>query len=94
MSEIQEYLSYGAVGIAAFFVIKLVLPFFQLIINKASVESRIYGNAKDWIDYTNEQLKTMQDKYSVLQKELEKEQEKCRELQRRFEELTNGHDEK
>lgn len=87
-------MSYGATGAVAFVVVKWVLPLFQTVIKKAHVENAIYGNAKDLIDYTNEQLKQMQSRYSELQerfrmleKELESERERCRELQIELEEL-------
>lgn len=94
MTEFQEYASYGAVGAAAFVIIKWVLPLFHAVVSKANVESATYGNAKDLIDYTSEHLKTMQSRYDSLQqrffeleKELESERSKCRELQLKLDEI-------
>lgn len=97
MHEIREYLSYGATGAVAFVVIKWVLPLFHTVITKAHVENAIYGNAKDLIDYTNEQLKDMQSRYSKLQErfnkletELSEERDRCRALQSRLEDALNA----
>lgn len=97
MHEIREYLSYGATGAVAFVVIKWVLPLFNTVITKAHVENAIYGNAKDLIDYTNEQLRDMQSRYSKLQErfnkletELSEERDRCRSLQSRLEDALNA----
>lgn len=94
VQEFREYLSYGATGAVAFVLVKWVVPLFNAIISRAHVESSIYGNAKDLIDYTNAQLKHMQSRYAELQersrtleKELEAERERCRILQIELEEL-------
>lgn len=93
MQDLREYLSYGATGAIAFVLIKWVLPLFNAVISRAHVENAIYGNAKDLIDYTNEQLKDMQSRYAELQvrfnhleMELIAERDKCRALQSRLEE--------
>lgn len=88
MSEFQEYASYGATGLVAFIIIKWILPIFQAVINKASTEASIYGNAKDLIDYTNEQLKTIQARYDALEKLYEAEKKERQRLQR----IINGYD--
>lgn len=96
MQEFREYLSYGATGVVAFVIVKWVMPLFNAIISRAHVETSIYGNAKDLIDYTNEQLNLVQSRYAELQerfrnleKELEAERERCRKLQIEIEELLN-----
>lgn len=83
----------------ALVVVKWVLPLFNAAISRAHVETSIYGNAKDLIDYTNEQLKQMQTRHAELQerfrsleKELEAERERCRILQIELEELLNDDD--
>lgn len=99
MHDFREYLSYGATGAIAFVLIKWVLPLFNAVISRAHVENSIYGNAKDLIDYTNEQLKQMQSRYADLQgrfndleMELIKERDKCKALQVRLEEALNAND--
>ena len=99
MQDFREYLSYGATGAIAFVLIKWVLPLFNAVISRAHVENSIYGNAKDLIDYTNEQLKQMQSRYDELQirfmeleMELTAERDKCRALQSRLEEALNDND--
>src|SRR5690625_468627 len=99
MQDLREYLSYGATGAVAFVVIKWVLPLFHTVISRAHVENAIYGNAKDLIDYTNEQLKTMQSRYDVLharfvelELELENERERCRRLQSQLEKYVKNAD--
>lgn len=99
VQDFREYLSYGATGVVAFVLVKWVLPVFNTVIKKAQVENAIYGNAKDLIDYTNEQLKTMQSRYDVLharfvqlELELEKERERCRRLQSQLEEYVKNAD--
>ena len=94
MTEFQEYASYGAVGAAAFIVIKWVLPLFQAIINKANLESAIYSNSKDHIDRTDKRLKDLQVSYdelytqfNALRIELEAERATVRHLQRQIDEL-------
>src|SRR5699024_5351294 len=74
-------------------------PLFHTVISRAHVENAIYGNAKDLIDYTNEQLKQMQSRYDELQirfmeleMELTEERDKCRALQSRLEEALNEND--
>lgn len=86
MSEFQEAASYGSLGIIAFVIIKWVLPTIKAITSKASVESQIYDNAKDLIDYTNQQLKTMQSRYDTLERLYEAE----RKERRRLEGIING----
>lgn len=88
MSEFQEYASYGATGLFAFIIIKWILPLFQAVINKASTEATIYDNAKGWIDYTNAQLKSMQERYDALEKLYEAEKKERQRLER----IVNGHD--
>lgn len=97
VQDFREYLSYGATGVVAFVIVKWVMPLFNAIISRAHVETSIYGNAKDLIDYTNAQLKHMQSRYAdlqersrILEKELEFERERCRKLQIRLEELLDG----
>lgn len=99
MQDLREYLSYGATGAIAFVLIRWVLPLFNAVISRAHVETSIYGNAKDLIDYTNEQLKDMQSRYAELQvrfthleRELIAERDKCRALQSRLEEALNADD--
>ena len=94
MTEFQEYASYGAVGAVAFIIIKWVLPLFQAVINKASLESAIYSNSKDHIDRTNKQLIELRISYdelytefNALRVELEKERAMVRHLQRQIDEL-------
>lgn len=97
MQDFREYLSYGATGAIAFVLIRWVLPLFNAVISRAHVETSIYGNAKDLIDYTNEQLKDMQSRYSKLQErfneletELSEERDRCRALQSRLEDALNA----
>lgn len=99
MQDFREYLSYGATGAIAFVLIRWVLPLFNAVISRAHVETSIYGNAKDLIDYTNEQLKHMQSRYAELQGkfndlelELIEERDKCKALQDRLEEALNADD--
>lgn len=94
MNELQEFASYGAVGVVAFIVIKWVLPLFQAVINKASLESAIYSNSKDHIDRTDKRLRDLQVSYdelytqfNELRIELEAERAMVRHLQRQIDEL-------
>lgn len=84
----------------AFIIIKWVLPLFQAVINRAQVETSIYGNAKDMIDYMSAQLSSLQVRYDALQKqavklesELMRERERCRRLQAQLEKFRRDADE-
>lgn len=81
MSEFQEYVSYGAPGLIAFVIIKWVLPTINALTSKSAVESKIYDNAKDMINYTNQQLKDMQSRYDALEVLYEAERNKVRRLE-------------
>lgn len=77
MTGFQEYASYGAVGVATFVIVRLVLPFIKSLTTRSGLELTVMTHAMD-------QIKEMQNRVKTLEEKLEKERELRRELQRKL----------
>lgn len=81
MTSFQEYASYGAAGVAAFVLLRLVIPFIKSLTTRSGLEMAVLSHARDQIDHTNGQMKAMQERIKELEEQLSYERKLRKELE-------------